>query len=183
MKGLVSSVVLAVVSVSGCSSGEAPPTAGPPAERSRPDGSGALHERYPRLSWKWVEENGDGMESTGSPISAGDRSFRIVADTFRRLPWHAPLSRPSIAVELAGDRSMAIRLSADSTNEHPNWIAVHREPGPKYGNTTSVIVRRSRRLQAAEQALRVLRSYVRGDGDYESLVEWVNHGGDSSADD
>jgi len=180
MRILVSSVVLAVASISGCSPSNAPSTAGPPKEQSQPAGDVASEEHYPRLNWKWSEADGNEIESTGSPVSASDASFRIVEDKIRQLDWNNSASKPSLAIEHAEDRSLTIMLSPEPTGDHDEMIAVVRKPGPKYGNTTSIIVRHSRPLKDIEQALSLLRSYTKDDGAFESLVEWVDQDGDSS---
>jgi hypothetical protein len=71
-------------------------------------------------------------------------------------------------------------LSPDPTGDHEQMIAVVRKPGPKYGNTTSIIVRHSRPLNDAEHALSLLRSYTKDNEEFESLVEWVDQSADSS---
>jgi hypothetical protein len=180
MRLLVSSVVLAVASISGCSPSNAPSTAKPPTEQSQPAGDVVLEEQYPRLSWKWINADGNEIESTGSPVSASDASSRIVEDKFRQLDWNNSASKPSIAIKHAEDRSLTIMLSPDPIGDHDEIIAVCRKPGPKYGNTTTSTVRHSRPLKDAEQALQLLRSYTKDDGEFESLVEWVHQDGDSS---
>ena len=180
MRLLVSSVVLAVASSSGCSPSNAPSNAEPPKEQSQPAGDVASEEHYPRLNWKWIEADGNEIESTGSPISVSDASFRVVEDKFRQLDWNDSASKPSLAIEHAEDRSLTIMLSPDPTGDHNAMIAVVRKPGPKYGNTTSIIVRHSRPLNDAEQALSLLRSYTEDNEEFESLVEWVDQDADSS---
>jgi hypothetical protein len=180
MRIFVSSVVLAVASISGCSPSNAPSTADSPKQQFQPAGDVASEEQYPRLNWEWIEADGSETKSTGSPVSTSDASLRIVEDKFRQLDWNNSASKPSLAIEYAEDRSLRIMLSPDPTGNHDEMIAVCREPGPTYGNTTSIIVRRSRPLKDAEQALSLLRSYIKDDGEFESLVDWADPDGDSS---
>ena len=180
MRLLVSSVVLAAASISGCSPSNAPSHAEPPKEQSQPAGGVASEEQYPRLYWKWIEADGKEIESTGSPISASDASFRIVEDKFRQLDWNDSASNPSLAIEHAEDRSLTIMLSPNPTGGHNEMIAVVRKPGPTYENITSIIVRHSRPLKDAEQALSLLRSYAKDNEEFESFVEWVDRDADSS---
>lgn len=140
-------------------------------------------EQYPRLNWKSIDAGGNEIRSTGSPILANDASIHIVEEKLRQLDWHNSNSKPTLAIELAPDRSLTIMLSPDHTNDHPQMIAVVREPGPKYGNATSARVRQSRPLDDLAHALSLLRSYAQEDGDFESLVEWVDRSADSSTND
>jgi len=180
MRLLVPSVVLAVASISGCAPSNAPSNTKPPKEQSQPAGDVASEKQYPRLNWKWIEAGGNEIQSTGSPISASDASFRVVEDKLRQLDWNNSASKPSLAIEFAKDRSLTIMLSPDPTGDHEQMIAVVRKPGPKYGNTTSIIVRHSRPLNDAEYALSLLRSYTKDNEEFESLVEWVDQSADSS---
>jgi hypothetical protein len=177
---LVSSVVLAVASISGCAPSNAPSNTTLPKEQPQPTGDVASEEQYPRLSWKWIEAGGNEIQSTGSPISASDASFRVVEDKLFQLDWNNSASKPSIAIELAKDRSLTIMLSPDPAGDQDEMIAVVRKPGSKYGNTTSIIVRHSRPLNDVEHALSLLRSYNKENEDFESLVEWVDRSDDSS---
>ncbi len=181
MRLLVPSIVLAVACISGCSPNSVPSAAEPPKEQSQPAGDVVLEEQYPQLKLKWIEADGKQIESTGSPVSATAASLRVVEDKFRQLDWNNPASKPSLAIELAEDRSLTMMLSPDSTGDHQEIIAVSRKPGPSNGNATTTIVRRSRPLKDAEQALQLLQSYTKDDGEFESLVEWVNQDSDSSA--
>ena len=174
MRLLVSSVLLAVAFVSGCSPSNAPSNAESTKEESQPAGDVASEDQYPRLNWKWINADGNEIESKGSPISVSDASFRVVEDKFRQLDWNDSASKPSLAIEHAEDRSLTIKLSPDPAGNHNAMIAVVRKPGPQYGNTTSSIVRHSRPLNDAEQALSLLRSYTEDNEDFESLVEWVD---------
>jgi hypothetical protein len=177
---LVSSVVLAVASISGCAPSNAPSNTKLPKEQPQPTGDVASEEQYPRLSWKWIEAGGNEIQSTGSPISASDASFRVVEDKLFQLDWNNSASKPSIAIELAKDRSLTIMLSPDPAGDQDEMIAVVRKPGSTYGNTTSIIVRHSRPLNDVEHALSLLRSYNKENEDFESLVEWVDRSDDSS---
>lgn len=179
MRILVSSVVLAVASISGCAPSNAPSNTKLPKEQPQPAGDIASEEQYPRLNWKWIEAGGNEIQSTGSPISTSDASFRVVEDKLRQLDWNNSASKPSLAIEHAKDRSLTIMLSPDTTGDHDEMIAVVRKPGPKFGNTTSIIVRHSRPLKDADQALSLLRSYAEDNVDFESLVDWVAQDGDS----
>lgn len=128
-----------------------------------------------------TEADGNESLSTAGPVSASDNGFRLVEDKFRELEWNNPLSEPSISVELAEGRSLTIRLSNDSTHDRSELIAVHREPGPQHGNTTTTTLRRSRPLKDAQQALALLRAYTQDNGEFKSLVEWVEKDDSASA--
>lgn len=181
MRPLVSSVFLAAAFVSGCSPSNAPSNAESHKEESQPVGDVALEDQYPRLNWKWINADGNEIESKGSPISVSDASFRVVEDKFRQLDWNDSASKPSLAIEHAEDRSLTIMLSPDPTGNHNVMIAVVRKPGPQYGNTTSIIMRHSRPLNDAEQALSFLRSYTEDNENFESLVEWADQDAASSS--
>lgn len=174
MRLLVSSVFLAAAIISGCSPSNAPSSAESPKEESQPAAEVASENQYPRLNWKWINADGNEIELKGSPISVSDASFRVVEDKFRQLDWNDSASKPSLAIEHAEDQSLTIMLSPDPTGNHNAMIAVVRKPGPRYGNATSSIVRHSRPLNDAEQALSLLRSYTEDNEAFESLVEWVD---------
>lgn len=177
---LLSSILLTVASVSGCSPSNAPSNAKSPKEKSQPAGYVASEEQYPRLNWKWIEADGTEIESTGSPISASDAALRIVEDKFHRLDWNDSASKPSLTIEQSDERSLTIMLSPDTAGDNDEMIAVVRKPGPKVGNTTSIIVRHSRPLNDVGHALSLLRSYTKANEDFESLVEWVERNVGSS---
>lgn len=178
MRLLVSFVLLIVASFSGCSQSNAPSNAEYPKEKSQPASDVASEEQYPRIRWKWISADGKKIESMGSPISTSDPSIRIVEDKFRQLDWSDSALKPTFTIERAGDRSLTIMLSPETSDNH-EMIAVLRIPGLKYGNTTTTLVRRSRPLNNAEQALSLLRSYAVDAGDFESLVDWVAQDADS----
>lgn len=180
MRSLVSSVVLAVASSSGCAPSDAPLNTKLPKEQPQPAGDVASEEQYPRVNWKWIEAGGNETQLTGSPISASDASFRVVEDKLRQLDWNNSASKPSLAIEHAKDRSLTIMLLPDTPGDHAKMIAVVRKPGPTFGNTTSIIVRHSRPLNDVDHALSLLRSYIKENEDFESLVEWVDRSADSS---
>lgn len=180
MRLLLSFILLAVPSVSGCSPSNAPSNAKSSKEKSQRAGYVASEEQYPRLNWKWIEADGAEIESTGSPISASDAAFHLVEDKFHRLDWNDSASKPSLTIEQSGERSLTIMLSPDTAGDHEKMIAVVRKPGPKFGNTTSIIVRHSRPLNDIDHALTLLRSYTKENEDFESLVEWVDRNADSS---
>jgi hypothetical protein len=180
MRILVPYVVLAVASLSGCAPSNAPSNTKLQEEQPQTAANIASEEQYPRLSWKWIEAGGNEIQSTGSPISASDASFRVVEDKLRQLDWNNSASKPSLAIEHAKNRSLTIMLSPDPTGDHDEMIAVVRKPGPKSGNTTSIIVQHSRPLNDVEHALSLLRSYTQENEDFESLVEWLDRITDSS---
>jgi hypothetical protein len=124
---------------------------------------------FPRLVIASLGANGFPEESAGNAVTP-----EILDQQFRTLNWADLASKPSIAVELAGDRSLRIALSSDATANQVDMIAIWREPGPKYGNTTSIIVRRSKPLKDDEQALFLLNLYANHDNKFESVVDWAD---------
>lgn len=176
----VSSIAFTIASIPGCAPSNAPSNTMLNKEASQPAVYAESKEQYPRLNWKSIDASGNEIRSTGSPILANVASFHIVEEKLRQLDWHNSDSQPTIAIERAQDQSLTIILSPDLTADHPQMIAVVREPGPKYGNATSARVRHSRPLNDLEHSLSLLRSYVQEDGDFESLVEWVDRSFGSS---
>ncbi len=129
---------------------------------------------FPRLVIASLGANGFPEESAGNAVTP-----KILDQQFSTLNWADLTSKPSIAVELADDRSLKIALSSDATGNQVNMIAIWREPGPQYGNTTSIIVRRSKPLKDAEQALSLLNLYASHDNQFESVVDWADQKADA----
>jgi hypothetical protein len=169
MKTLAWSLILAPLCFIGCAPGNAPAVVGKSAAiaTSTPQG------QFPQLRWSSLEADGNESESTGGPVSASEKGFQIVAEKFQQLAWNRPLSKPSISIALTEERSLTIRLSADSTSDHPEFIAIRWEPGPTINNATTTAARRSQPIKDAPQALALLRAYTQDDGTWESLVAWA----------
>lgn len=170
---------IAVAAIAGCSPNDNPSKVNSSSTSPLPIEHSAVLGTYPRLIAKRIKSKETEIISMGAPVSAGDKGFRIVEDQFHELDWNDSASKPSIAVEHSGDRSLKITVSPNSNVNQAKIVAVLRKPGNKIGSATTAVVWRSKPLET-EQALFLLRSYIRGDSNFESLVNWEHEDGKSA---
>lgn len=127
---------------------------------------------YPKLNRSSLGANGLGEEISLGPILGGPGSLEFIDRFFREIDWGEADIQPKIDIELNGAESLEIRLFPNPAAEGTNYVAVWRRPGAEIGGATSSVVKQSTRIESAEQAIGLLRSYITEKGDIESLVEW-----------
>lgn len=127
---------------------------------------------FPKLTRKW--RGSDGLEEAKSvgPVLGGPGSLKFVDEFFQESEWGRPETEPVIAIELDDANSLELHLSPRSAADQTEFVALWERPGPMLANTTSSVVKQSRGLNGAEQAIDLLRLYVRRKGDVASSVEW-----------
>ncbi len=129
-------------------------------------------EDYPRLTAK---EDGGSLSGI-SPVNPF-----AVKIFFDRLNWNAPGSKPSLTVELAWDTALTVELSPDSTEDLPEFVALWRQPVSKPtaeqlqgSGAAAAVIWRSKPFKDVEQALALLQSFTKPDGNIGSKIEWTD---------
>ncbi|MGI9243838.1 MAG: hypothetical protein ACR2RV_23780 [Verrucomicrobiales bacterium] len=166
---LMGAMVIGLAAMVGCGGKVEEANEDPPDPAEAPT---AAEAGYPKLNRSSLAENGLEVANSLGPVLGGAESLEFVDRFFAELDWGKADLQPKIEIELNDAESLDIRLSPQATADRIEYVAVWRRPGAKIGGATSAVVKQSKRIDSAEQAIGLLRTYITENGEVESLVEW-----------
>lgn len=129
---------------------------------------------YPKFVRAWVGADGLERSDVASSISYNPKSKALIEERFKQVEWSNGQAKASFAIQLDAERSLRLISASDAPNEQSGFVAVWTRPGKPIAGATTAIVKRSRPLPSAAEALELLHTYVTSDGDIQSAVEWAD---------
>jgi hypothetical protein len=164
---LISSLLPAIVFLTACEKkgggGGAAPTESP---------SSTVSADYPKFVRTWIAANGLEQSDEANSITHNPKTRELIEERFKGMEWSNDQAKASFSIELDAGRSLKFRSESGASQDQQGFTAIWTRPGPMIGGATSAIVKRSRPIPSAENALELLHTYVTRDGDIQSVVEW-----------
>jgi hypothetical protein len=164
---LISSVLPAVAVLSAC--GEK----GGGRDRARTEAPPTTESGdYPKFVREWIGANGLAQSDGADSIANNPKTRQLVEERFRAMEWSNGQAKASFTIELDAERSLEFRSEAGTSKDQQIFSAIWTRPGPAVGGAKSSIVKRSRPIPGAEEALEMLHLFMEKDGDIQSAAEW-----------
>lgn len=164
---MISSLLPAIIFLTACEKkdegGGAAPTESP---------SSTVSADFPKFVRTWIGSNGLEQSDGADSIAYNPKARQLIEERFREMEWINDQAKASFTIQLDAERSLEFMSEPGVSGDQRGFSAIWTRPGPMIEVATSAIVKRSRQIPSAEEALEMLHLYIANDGDIQSLAEW-----------